>query len=134
MIVRDVVTTAGTVNHAFENGWDSKRLIVARDNVGFSVHDTTVAEGAVLELEYKHHIEANYCFAGEGEVVDLATGQTYPIRPGSIYVLDRHDRHVLRALKGDLRLVCVFNPALAGNETHQADGSYAAAPVPEEKS
>jgi L-ectoine synthase len=126
MIVRDVASTLGTARHASGEGWDSKRLIVASDNVGFSVHDTTVPEGASLELEYKHHIEANYCFAGEGEVVDLATGKTYPITPGSIYVLDRHDRHIIRSLKGDLRLVCVFNPALVGNETHREDGSYAA--------
>jgi L-ectoine synthase len=33
----------------------------------------------------------------------------------------------LRAVAGDLRLICVFNPPLAGNEKHQADGSYAAA-------
>jgi L-ectoine synthase len=29
--------------------------------------------------------------------------------------------------KTELRFVCVFTPALAGNETHQADGSYAPA-------
>jgi L-ectoine synthase len=126
MIVRDVASTVGTPRHASGAGWDSKRLIVASDKVGFSVHDTTVPEGTELEMKYKHHIEANYCLAGEGEgeVVDLATGQTHPLRPGSIYVLDQHDRHILRALKGDLRLVCVFNPLLVGDETHREDGSY----------
>jgi len=93
--------------------------------VGFSVHDTTVLEGTELELEYKHHIEANYCFAGVGEVVNLATGDTHTIQAGSIYVLDKHDRHKVRAVKGDLRLVCVFNPPLVGDETHRDDGSYA---------
>jgi L-ectoine synthase len=34
---------------------------------------------------------------------------------------------VVRATKGELRLVCVFYPALAGTETHQAAGSYIAA-------
>lgn len=125
MIVRDVVSTTGTDRHASGKGWDSKRLIVASDNVGFSVHDTTVPEGSELEMEYKHHIEANYCFDGYGEVVDLSTGETHEIRPGSIYVLDKHDRHILRAIKGDLRLVCVFNPALTGSETHRPDGSFA---------
>jgi L-ectoine synthase len=127
MIVRDVVSTTGTDRHASGKGWDSKRLIVANDGVGFSVHDTTVLEGSHLEMEYKHHIEANYCFEGHGEVVDLATGETHEIKPGSIYVLDKHDRHILRAIKGDLRLVCVFTPALTGNETHRSDGSFAPA-------
>ena len=29
------------------------------------------------------------------------------------------------AIKGDLRLVCIFVPALTGTETHRSDGSYA---------
>lgn len=66
----------------------------------------------------------NYCYAGEGEVVDLATGVTHALRPGTLYALDRHDAHILRATRGDLRLVCVFNPPLAGDETHDASGSY----------
>ncbi|BBQ03576.1 L-ectoine synthase (plasmid) [Burkholderia sp. SFA1] len=125
MIVRDVASIVGTARHASGKGWDSKRLIVASDNVGFSVHDTTVPEGAELELEYKHHIEANYCFAGVGEVVNIATGDTHTIQAGSVYVLDKHDRHIVRAVRGDLRLVCVFNPPLVGDETHRDDGSYA---------
>ena len=32
----------------------------------------------------------------------------------------------LPEVKGDLRLVCVFYPALMGTEVHQPDGSYAA--------
>jgi L-ectoine synthase len=124
MIFRDVESTAGTERHVSGDGWDSKRVIVAADMVGFSMHDTTVTEGSELELQYKHHVEANYCFGGEGEVVDLSTGHTFQLRPGSIYVLDQHDRHVVRALRGDLRLVCVFRPALAGGETHTSEGSY----------
>jgi L-ectoine synthase len=126
MIVRDVASTTGTARHVSGEGWDSKRVIVASDNVGFSVHDTTVTEGSALELEYRHHVEANFCFAGEGEVTDVASGRSFLLRPGTVYVLDRHDRHIVRALRGDLRLVCVFRPALAGDETHTPDGSYEA--------
>jgi len=77
-------------------------------------------------LHYKHHLETNYCISGEGEVEDLATGQVFPIRPGAVYALDKHDAHVVRA-RTDLRFVCVFTPALTGTETHQPDGSYAPA-------
>lgn len=124
MIVRDLATTKGSSRHAHGVGWDSKRLIVASDQVGFSMHDTTVAEGSVLEMEYRHHVEANYCFSGEGELFDVATNCTYPITPGTLYVLDKYDRHILRAIKGDLRLVCVFNPPLSGGETHDANGGF----------
>ena len=40
-----------------------------------------------------------------------------------MYALDQHDRHTLR-VRTDLHLVCVFNPALTGGETHDADGSF----------
>jgi L-ectoine synthase len=124
MIVRDVATTTGTLRHAHGPGWDSKRLIVASDQVGFSMHDTTVPEGSVLEMEYRHHVEANYCFSGEGELFDVAANRTYPITPGTLYMLDKHDRHILRAIRGDLRLVCVFTPPLSGSETHDANGGF----------
>lgn len=126
MIVRNLDDVKGTARDASGPGWHSARLIVKEDGVGYSVHETTVFEGSELHLEYKHHYEANYCFAGEGEVVDVSTGTVHPITPGTIYVLDKHDKHILRATKGDLKLVCVFNPPLVGTETHAADGSYAA--------
>jgi L-ectoine synthase len=83
-----------------------------------------VKEGTEQRLHYRHHLEANYCIAGRGEVVDVKSGKTYPISPGTLYALDQHDEHILRALTGDLRLICVFNPPLSGQEKHAADGSY----------
>jgi L-ectoine synthase len=62
----------------------------------------------------------------EGRVIleDLTTGQLHEIGAGTMYALDQHDRHRLRT---DTRvcLVCVFMPPLAGQETHDSDGSYA---------
>ncbi len=46
----------------------------------------------------------------------------YRIGPGDAYA-PQHDRHTIRVLE-PLRLVCVFDPALTGHETHDADGSY----------
>ena len=125
MIVRTLDDIIGTDRDVSGPGWLSRRLILRSDGMGASVHDTTVKEGAELHIHFKHHFETNYCISGEGEVEDLATGQIHPIRPGTVYALDKHDAHVVRATKGDLRFVCVFYPALAGAETHQPDGSYA---------
>jgi L-ectoine synthase len=82
-------------------------------------------EGCELHLHYKNHVESNYCIAGQGEVEDVATGAVHPLTPGTMYALENHDAHILRALKGQLRLICVFTPALTGHETHDPDGSYA---------
>ncbi|MBR8343705.1 ectoine synthase [Burkholderia ambifaria] len=125
MIVVKSADIANTERHARGPGWDSKRMIVKQDGVGYSVHETRVHEGAELHLHYKNHFETNYCVAGEGEVVDTATGDVHPITPGTIYALNLNDPHILRATRGDLHLVCVFNPPLTGLETHREDGSYA---------
>lgn len=127
MIVKSLTDVIGTPDHAQGDGWESRRLLLARDGLGYSLHDTVVVEGQTLELEYKNHVETNYCIAGEGTVTNGVTGEVFPLSAGTVYVLDNHEPHVLTATKGDLRLVCVFTPALSGEETHDADGGYAAA-------
>ena len=74
---------------------------------------------------YENHLEAVYCIEGEGEIQLLPDGPTYPIRPGTIYALDQHDRHLLRAVT-QLRMVCVFNPPVTGQEVHNENGAYPA--------
>ena len=124
MIVKTLKDVIGSDDHAIGDGWESRRILLARDKLGYSLHDTLVKEGSVLELEYKNHVETNYCIAGRGTVTNVATGAVYELAAGSVYVLDKHERHILRAEEGDLRLVCVFTPALSGEETHDASGSY----------
>jgi L-ectoine synthase len=101
----------------------SRRFLVESDGMGYTVTDTTVRAGTKSRLEYRHHLEACYCIEGTGEVVD-ANGQSYALEPGTLYALDRHDPHFLIASpEEDLRLVCVFTPALRGNETHRLDSA-----------
>ena len=126
MIVETLDNTIGSDRHVAGAGWQSRRLLLHHHGLGYSFHDTLVEEGTEQHLEYKNHIEANYCIEGEGEVVDVATGRTHPVRPGMVYVLDKNDAHILRAIRGRLRLLCIFTPALSGLEKHDADGSYAA--------
>jgi len=121
MIVRTFDELTGTDRDVAGEGWHSRRLLLRADGMGYSLHDTTVEAGGELELEYPHHLEACYCIAGEAEVTDLQTGRSWPIRPGTVYALDQHDHHTLRAIS-ELRLVCVFNPALVGTERHVGGG------------
>jgi L-ectoine synthase len=123
VIVRSLKGVAGTSRDVTGEGWRSQRLLVRDDGMGFSLSETTVAAGAELYLQYRHHLEACYCLDGEGEIEDLATGTRHPIGPGVLYALDQHDAHVVR-VTDDLRLVCVFNPPLSGGETHDAQGGY----------
>lgn len=101
----------------------SRRFLLASDGMGYSLTDTIVRKGTRSLLEYRRHLEACYCIAGRGEVEDR-DGMRHPITPGVMYALDRHDAHYLIASpEEDLRLVCVFSPALRGEERHQLDGS-----------
>lgn len=123
MIIRDKKDLVGGPNHSQFNGGTSVRHLTRADNVGFSLHDTFLNAGSTITLEYKNHIEANLCIEGTGEVKDETTGEVFAIHPGVSYTLDKHDRHTLTA-HTDLRLICVFNPAVVGTEKHDADGSY----------
>ena len=123
MIIRSLDEATGTPQDVTGEAWRSRRLLVRDDGMGFSLSETTVAAGAQLHLQYRHHVEACYCLDGEGEIENLATGARHRIGPGILYALDEHDAHVLRVTR-ELRLVCVFNPPLAGGETHDAQGGY----------
>ena len=124
MIVKFLSDVLNTPAHIKGASFESRRLLLAADGLGYSLHDTICKKGTVQHLHYKNHIEANYCIEGEGEVENVTTGEVFPLSPGTVYVLDKHDAHILRATKSDMRLVCIFTPALSGQETHDADGSY----------
>jgi L-ectoine synthase len=101
----------------------SRRFLLRSDGMGYTVTDTIVRAGTKSRLEYRHHLEACYCIEGSGEVVDLE-GNTHALVPGTLYALDRNDPHFLIAAPNeDLRLVCVFSPALRGSETHKLDSA-----------
>ncbi len=105
-------------------GWKSRRLLLKKDGMGFSFHETIIPAGAELQLWYKNHLEAVYCVAGNGTIEDLATGEIHDIKDGTLYALDNHDKHILRGGTEDMRLICGFNPPVTGRETHDEDGSY----------
>jgi len=130
MIVRRLQDILGTERDVQTETWASRRLLLRDDRMGFSMHETTIFAGSQTHIWYQNHLEAVYCVAGSGEVELIPSGQIFRIEPGTLYALDQHDRHWLRADAGaDMRLVCTFNPALVGTEVHDADGVYAAAPV-----
>ncbi|HAD08160.1 MAG TPA: L-ectoine synthase [Porticoccaceae bacterium] len=106
-----------------DGNWESTRLLLKDDGMGFSFHITTIYAGADFMMHYQNHVEAVYCISGEGEVECLDDGQVYPIAPGTLYNLNKHDRHRLRAFR-ELKLACVFNPPLNGREVHNAEGAY----------
>jgi L-ectoine synthase len=153
MIVRNMDEAEKTDRRVVAENWESTRLLLKGDGMGFSFHITTIYPGTETRIWYKNHLESVYCIEGEGEVevldgvkdggriderrayergerdsgagldTDGSGGKIYKIAPGTIYILDQHDRHLLRA-KTPLKLACVFNPPLHGKEVHDENGAY----------
>ena len=122
MIIRTLDEIDDTDQDARGNGWRARRHFVRGDGLGFSLSETTVEAGHEMQLWYKHHQEACYVVEGQAEITVRETGAVHRIGPGDAYA-PQHDRHTIKVLSA-LRLVCVFSPALTGQETHDADGSY----------
>lgn len=123
MIIRNIEELKGSEREVSSDNWISRRLLLKKDGMGFSMHETVIRKGTETEMWYRHHLEAVYCTQGEGEIEDLETGNVHQIKPGVLYALDQHDRHILRASE-EMKLVCVFNPPCTGAEKHNAEGAY----------
>lgn len=126
MIVRSLSSILDTAAHVKGDAFESRRILLAADGLGYSLHDTICNAGTEQRLHYRNHVETNYVIEGQGEVENVATGAVFPLGPGTVYVLDQHEAHLLRATT-DLRIICIFTPALTAQEKHDATGSYPAA-------
>jgi len=126
MIIRELEEARKGERLVKSKNWDSTRLLLAGDDMGFSFHITRMFAGSVNTFEYKHHFESVYVISGEGTIEDHATGEVHTLRPGVMYGLNKHDRHTVRTAEGaDLVVACCFNPPVTGTEVHREDGSYA---------
>jgi L-ectoine synthase len=123
MIVRTLQQAQQSERRIVTENWESVRLLLESDGMGFSLHVTTIHAGTTTPMWYRHHLEAVLCIAGEGEVQTLEGEEVYTVKPGTVYALDQHDKHVLRA-RTAMRMVCVFNPPLKGKEVHDTSGAY----------
>jgi L-ectoine synthase len=122
MIVRHLEELIGTERDVAWGNGQSRRFLIEKDGMGYSLTDTVINAGTESRLHYKNHLEACYCISGRGEVE--CNGKKYPIVPGTMYALNEHDDHVLRAVE-TMRLVCVFTPPLRGPESHNLGGGGA---------
>lgn len=125
MIVRttDEITDTDRDITSEDGNWRSKRIVLAGDGVGFSFHETTIRAGSVNEFHYANHIEAVWLVEGDGILTDLDSGEVHQLRPGTMYLLDGHERHRVEPVT-QMRMLCVFNPPVTGREVHDENGVY----------
>ncbi|MCF3964709.1 ectoine synthase [Streptomyces fuscigenes] len=125
MIVRSFEEVENTDRHikAASGTWESKRIVLAKEKVGFSLHETIMYAGTETSMWYANHIEAVLCIGGEAQVTNDETGEVHDITPGTMYLLNGHEHHTVRP-KSDFRTICVFNPPVTGREEHDESGAY----------
>ena len=56
---------------------------------------------------------------------DLTCDTCHELKPGVLYALNAHDRHIVRP-RTDIVTACVFNPPVTGREVHDETGAYPA--------
>ncbi len=122
MIVKTLEDVVGTKGDAHGDKWHSLRLLHKADGMGVTLTDSILEAGFEMVLWQKNHFEACYCLEGEGTVEELDTGTIHVIKPGTLYAMNNHDRHRVKA-KTKMRLIATFTPPLTGGEMHDEDGS-----------
>ncbi|MGE3331998.1 MAG: ectoine synthase [Rhodospirillaceae bacterium] len=123
MIIRTLGAIRASDRNVVTPGWESARLLLKDDGMGFSFHITTMYAGKELRMHYRNHLESVFILQGSGVIEDLGTGETHTLEPGVLYVLNDHDRHVVRPAT-DIVAACVFNPPVTGREVHDETGAY----------
>ena len=126
MIVRKLDNIRQSDRNVKSDGWESARLLLEGDKMGFSFHVTTLYAGSELHMHYQNHLEAVLVLKGTGTIEDLATGEVHELAPGVMYALNDHDKHIVRP-KTDILTACVFNPPVTCKEVHDETGAYPAA-------
>ncbi|BBC74254.1 L-ectoine synthase [Altererythrobacter sp. B11] len=125
MIIRKLKEIRKSDHNVSSEGWESARLLLEDDGMGFSFHLTTLLAGSELRMHYKNHLEAVMVLKGTGTIEDLGTGETHELKPGILYALNENDEHIVRP-ETDILTACVFNPPVTGREVHDETGAYPA--------
>jgi len=119
MLARNLAELSGTDRDVGWGNGQSRRFLVQRDGMGFALCDSTALAGTKSPTQYRNRLMACYCIEGRGEV-DNMEGQVIPVESSVLYAVNHRDKYRLRA-HGDLRVFCVFDRPISGNERHRLD-------------
>jgi len=105
-------------------GFLSHRFLLEEDGLGYSVTRTVVPPSENgSDWHYPDHLESCYCISGHGVLTNRTTSETWDVTPDTLYALDNHEPHTFRTTSEEpCVLMCVFRPALRGDENHTDKG------------
>lgn len=105
-----------TTRHVRSETYETFRFLLAPDGLGVTITDIVLQPGIEADYGYENHVEMAYCIEGRASIVDHATKQQTEIVPGTLWVAHKGDAFTFKAQE-PTRLICVFTPPFAGQET-----------------
>lgn len=113
----------------FKRGY-SRRFLKQADGFNITITNTMPTANILCPMHYRNHIEANFFIRGSGiyswndNTESLEFDEKDPVKKdGIMYLLDKHDAHTLLIKEENSQIICVFFPALRGDEVHNFDDS-----------
>ncbi|MFW5845694.1 MAG: ectoine synthase, partial [Planctomycetota bacterium] len=79
MFIRTLDKIIGSENEVDGGNWVSRRILLAKDGFGFSLHDTVIRAGTETLIHYQNHLEAVYLIEGKGTVFTTEDEREWPV-------------------------------------------------------
>src|SRR5690606_39323951 len=83
MIVRTLKDCEASERKVVTETWDSTRMILKEDRMGFSFNITTIYAGTETHIHYQNHLASVYCMSGNGEIETIADGKACESEAGT---------------------------------------------------
>ena len=104
--------------------WIQSEISSCPEGFNISVHNTLCHANNSTRLHYQHNVEAVYWIKGQGEYALQTGAQKHEFNPekhrGTLFLLE-NDAHVVKIGSADSIAICLFFPALKGNERLKFD-------------
>jgi L-ectoine synthase len=116
MLIKRKSDLLGTNRHVKNHAYETVRFLLEPDGAGITLTDIMLEPNIEETYGYKDHIEIAYCISGKAKLQDLQTLETHVIEPGVMWLARPGETFKFIASE-PTRLICVFSPAFAGQET-----------------
>ncbi|NP_001171779.1 L-ectoine synthase-like [Saccoglossus kowalevskii] len=128
-VVKSLDEIVGTERDVDFKRGHSRRFLLKVDGFAITITSTAVmfTGDDPTKLEYRNHAESAYYISGKvsyswNEGANKIEARITP-DDGTVYNMNAHDKHMV-SVHEDCIALCVFYPALRGNENHTYDGGY----------
>lgn len=125
-VVRHLSELVGTERDIDWTSGRSRRYLIKEDGFPLGLHNTSVYAKTKSRLEYRNHIESVYYIAGratyhwaDADGKWIHEESRIDKDNGTSFLMNLHDPHLVEIHDQESYCVAVFDPVLAGKETHK---------------